>query len=46
MTAAPPRANKLKWCKDTRELGVTLASGKVYRYANVPLQAFNNFRDA
>jgi hypothetical protein len=23
-----------------------LTSGKVYRYAQVPLQAFNNFRDA
>jgi hypothetical protein len=31
MTAASPRADKLKWCKDTRELAVTLASGKVYR---------------
>ncbi len=29
-----------------RTLLPTLTSGKVYRYAQVPLQAFNNFRDA
>ena len=31
---------------ETEELAVTLTSGKVFRYAQVPLQAFNNFRDA
>jgi hypothetical protein len=31
---------------DPHELAVILASGKGYRYAQVPLQAFNNFRDA
>jgi hypothetical protein len=46
MTAALPGADKLKWSKDARQLAPTLASGKIYCYAEVPLQAFNNFRDA
>jgi hypothetical protein len=38
--------NGLSRTSHTRGPAVTLASGKVYRDARVPLQAFNNCRDA